>query len=220
MLPGTVKELLEDAAKRTSGNHVVIPIRKLISYWGAKRRGYWIVDQIERELDQYKLATYPPFNVGWIDGDVELVPVKDPQKESSRISDYSSPKAAEGANRAPPQASLKVGTLSSANMGVISVKMDDNLETVQTLIRPPPGAPARSPGRSPAGNTGTCPGSRHHGRSPRRTPRRTPPRMYVAAHPASRHTQPVGTRAVLPALIDDRLPDVEEHRLDPRHTAS
>jgi hypothetical protein len=65
VLPDTVKELLEEAAKRTPDNHFVISIRKLISYWGAKRRGYWIVDQIERELDQYKLTTYPPFNEGF-----------------------------------------------------------------------------------------------------------------------------------------------------------
>lgn len=134
MLPDTVKELLEDAAKRAPDNHVVISIRKLISYWDAKRRGYWIVDQIERELGQYKLKTHPPLNEGWIDSDVELVPVRDSQRASPQILDNSSPRVVEETNRALPQASLKVGILSSANMGVILVKMDDDLETAQTLM--------------------------------------------------------------------------------------
>jgi hypothetical protein len=75
MLPENDKEkLLEDASGRLPGNYVTISIRDLISLWGAKRRGYLIVDDIERDLKRYKITTYPPFDQGWIDSQIELIP--------------------------------------------------------------------------------------------------------------------------------------------------
>jgi hypothetical protein len=74
-LGGKVRnDFLKDAAGKGSDDHVRISIRDLIAHWGAKRRGYWIVDQIRRDLKKAGLTTVPPFTDGWIDNWVTLVP--------------------------------------------------------------------------------------------------------------------------------------------------
>ncbi len=135
MLPYQNKEeLLEDAAARAVDNHVTISIRDLISHWGAKRRGYLLVDEIEWDLKRYKLTTYPPFNQGWIDANVELIPRGGVQEDRAKVGEGQNTETTEGANSALPQVSLQVGSLSSANKVVARVNPDDNLETAQSKM--------------------------------------------------------------------------------------
>ena len=44
------KKFLDDAAGRAPGDEVSITVRKLIDYWNAERRGYWIRKQVEKDL--------------------------------------------------------------------------------------------------------------------------------------------------------------------------
>ncbi|HEY2129613.1 MAG TPA: hypothetical protein VGH77_20755 [Streptosporangiaceae bacterium] len=130
VLPGTREELLKLAATRASGNPVTLSIRRLLDYWGAKRRGYWITDEITRDLTAARLATRPPFTEGWIDSLISLIPIASgmPKPDGSALPSI------EAAATAGVQVSLRVNSLASANAGVESVRLDDTLERAQALM--------------------------------------------------------------------------------------
>lgn len=71
------KTFLDDAAALEPGNEVSITVRKLIAYWNAERRGYWIRKQVEKNLAERGLRTVPSFVDGWIDNTVRLIPLRD-----------------------------------------------------------------------------------------------------------------------------------------------
>lgn len=68
----TKTELLKDAAGRQPGDEVTLTIREFIHHWGAQRRGFWYVRQINADLKKYDLVTKPPFEEGWIDNTIRL----------------------------------------------------------------------------------------------------------------------------------------------------
>lgn len=121
VLPSTREELLKLAATRASGNPVTLSIRRLLDYWGAKRRGYWITDEITRDLTAARLATRPPFTEGWIDSLISLIPIASEMAQP----DGSALPSIEAAATAGVQVSLRVNSLASANAGVESVRLDD-----------------------------------------------------------------------------------------------
>lgn len=49
-----------------------ITVRKLLEWFGAQRRGYWIVDEIRATLDEAGVATIPDFESAHIDSLVEF----------------------------------------------------------------------------------------------------------------------------------------------------
>ncbi|MET9226759.1 CBS domain-containing protein [Lentzea sp. NPDC003310] len=124
-------EFLKDAASRALNDRVRLTVRQLLAHWGAKRRGYWIVEQIERELKEAGLTTTPEFTDCWIDNEVTLVPISvtkqlapvSPSLESTEITDH-----------ALPDVALRVDNLPSANISVISVAPDSSLATAQSLM--------------------------------------------------------------------------------------
>jgi restriction system protein len=129
-LPGSRQELLKLAAERAPDDPVRLPIRRLLRYWGAKRRGYLITDEIKQDLAAAKLDTHPPFTDGWIDSYITLVPVKTGASTPDEL-----PAPAIGAVAAlPVQVSLRVNSLASANAGLVSVRLDDTLERAQALM--------------------------------------------------------------------------------------
>src|SRR3984885_3397638 len=129
-LPTERKELLEFAAQRAAGSPVKLPIRILLQYWNAKRRGYLITEEIRNDLAATGLATYPPFTEGWIDSFVTLVPIASTVIEPNGLVAPSSDVAVVSS----VQVSLRVNSLASANARVESVRLDDSLERAQTLM--------------------------------------------------------------------------------------
>jgi CBS domain-containing protein len=127
-------EFLEDAAKRAPTDPVEISIRDLIRYWGAQRRGYWIVEEVQRDLKKVRLTTEPPFTEGWIDITVKLVPVARKAAAGTRKASSSSEASAAGGDDVLPDASLRIGSLPSANLGVTSISPSHTLETAQSLM--------------------------------------------------------------------------------------
>jgi restriction system protein len=125
----SVDDFLKDAAKREPGNEVKISIRDLLSYWNAKRRGYWIVGQIKADLRKAGLTTDPPFTDGWIDNVVALVPARKPKQAAPASQDI-----VDATDLSLPEVSLTVGSLPSANLGVTSVSPQDSLEHAQSLM--------------------------------------------------------------------------------------
>jgi restriction system protein len=127
--PKTREELLQRAASRPPDDPMKISIRELLQYWDAKRRGYWITEEIKRDLDAAGLDTVPSFTEGWIDTIVALVPI------THHVSDSDDAVGIESATvNAPAQVSLRIGSLASANVGVESVRLDDTLERAQALM--------------------------------------------------------------------------------------
>ena len=49
-----------------------VTVRTFLSWFGAERRGWWVVTLIERELSKYGLQTEPHFNAAYIDGLIEF----------------------------------------------------------------------------------------------------------------------------------------------------
>lgn len=125
-------ELLSDAANREAGNNMEISVRELLTYWGARRRGLLIVEQIQQDLAAHGLTTHPPFTEGWIDNTVTLLPVR--RRESGRDRYDAEISSQERTESTLPQVSLLVGNLESANRTVCSVTPDDSLERAQTLM--------------------------------------------------------------------------------------
>ena len=71
------ERFLNDAAGRAKGEEVELTIRKLIAYWNAERRGYWIRTQVERDLAAHELIARPSFADGWVDNTVRLIPIRE-----------------------------------------------------------------------------------------------------------------------------------------------
>ncbi len=129
-LPGGREELLKLAVECTPGNPVRLSIRRLLQYWGAKRRGYLITEDIRRDLAAAGLATNPPFTEGWIDSLTTLVPIASAMPEQDGLATLSIDSALTPA----VQVSLRVNSLASANAGVEWVRPDDTLERAQALM--------------------------------------------------------------------------------------
>lgn len=127
---------LRDAAGRAqSGDPIELSIRDLLHRWGAKRRGYWVVWSIERELEAAGLRTEPPFQNGWIDEWVSLVPIESgkegPQPGGEAGTDADDP----GSDVVESdEVGLRIGSLQSAGGGVCSVTPQNKLVTAQSLM--------------------------------------------------------------------------------------
>lgn len=128
-LPKTRDELFNQAGSRSAGNPTRLSIRRLLQYWDAKRRGYWITEEIKRDLATARLTTVPPFTEGWIDTIIEVIPIGDQAPDSEESAPIETT-----AVTVPAQVSLRVSSLASANAGVESVRLDDTLERAQALM--------------------------------------------------------------------------------------
>jgi len=126
---------LADAAGRRPPNLVSLTVRELLHKWHARRRGYWIVENIQQDLAKYGLTTHPDFTEGWIDNTVTLIPptinelVDDEEPTTTSVEDE-----AETEDRSTPDVSLQVSSLKSANTGVVAVSPQDTLEKAQSLM--------------------------------------------------------------------------------------
>ncbi len=129
-LPSTRDALLIEAASRNSTNSVELTIRELLSFWGAKRRGDVITEEIKGDLTAANLTTTPSFTDGWIDTRIALVPFVRATPATSQLI----PGDEKESTTPPAQVSLRVRSLQSANAGVVSVRLDDSLERVQSLM--------------------------------------------------------------------------------------
>jgi CBS domain-containing protein len=92
-------------------------VRSILSWFGAERRGRWVVATVRTALDHYGLMTAPDIEYAWIDASVRFT-----KKQN-----------AEGfAPENDP--TFRVGRLDAANKTVVSVKPDDTREHAVTLM--------------------------------------------------------------------------------------
>lgn len=128
------ERFLVEAAARPPGDEFVLSIREFISKWGAQRRGYWWVQEINDDLARHKLTTMPPFEVGYIDNQVRilhLVTQARAETANAVASDATESGPSVGQLEEP---SLSVSTIESASKGVKSVSRDDSLAKAQSLM--------------------------------------------------------------------------------------
>lgn len=122
-------EFLERAAQQAHGSAVSLTVRELLAFWGAKRRGIWVVDRVRRDLEEHERTTDPDFTSAWIDSTITLISqtghTHSPDLEAET-------EIVEGMDRALPDIEMRVGQIRSANVAVVSLSRDDSLEKART----------------------------------------------------------------------------------------
>jgi CBS domain-containing protein len=113
--------MLADAGQRAATDPVVLTIRELIGYWGARGRGSRVVAQIHRDLARAGLQTDPGFEGGYIDNSIRLVPARDAVAQGEPV--------AEG-----NEAFLRVDSLKCATQGLEMVPLDAPISNAMTVM--------------------------------------------------------------------------------------
>jgi CBS domain protein len=117
-------------------------VRTLLSWFGAQRRGLWVVGSVRDALREVKLDTKPDFEVVYIDSEVELIPIEEvsdiPQFEGASTtefqqadSDGADPTITTGAAKDPVP---RIGMLAAANQKATSICRDAEVSEAITLM--------------------------------------------------------------------------------------
>jgi predicted transcriptional regulator len=138
-------ERLKQVAQRTrEGNNETATIREILSWFGAYRRGYWIVEEVRAALKKVGLITVPDFEAGYIDGEVQFklaAPPEPlhPQQNSTESVEVASPaeeSPTPGTESAPVYSdpTYRISRFTATNRPVIFVAPDAKLEQAVTLM--------------------------------------------------------------------------------------
>lgn len=124
-----------------------ISVRQLLSWFGAQRRGSYVVQTIRAELKRLGMDTVPDFNDIWIDSELKfaLCPPKSETKSSVLAGEQSNSTSIdhelEQSVPVPPfvggiatDPTYKIGKLEAANKKVVSVTPNQSLEQAITLM--------------------------------------------------------------------------------------
>jgi len=123
----------------------LVPVRRLLSWFHAQRRGFYVVQYIRSRLRALGVATDPDFDSVWIDSEIRLVPV---DSESSPVSGHAAmiesddqlsataivatPATMVGGGLDDP--TYRIGKLEAANRGVVSVTPTQTTDQAVTLM--------------------------------------------------------------------------------------
>jgi hypothetical protein len=108
-----------------------VTVREFLSWFGAERRGYWIVASIRDRLNEYGLQTQPDFESAFIDSPIQFVRA---EQKSKKPIDAGS--AEPEPNTSGPYADPKyrVSRLAAANRAPISIAPTAPLQEAITLM--------------------------------------------------------------------------------------
>ena len=113
--PRDRKARLAEAHSRAENRPESVYVRDLMSWFGASRRGYKVVDRMRAELRRAGLKTEPDFASAHIDSKVRLV-LRQPTGADEQDSVEE------------PDVQLRVSSLASASSGVVSVAPNEAIE--------------------------------------------------------------------------------------------
>jgi CBS domain-containing protein len=161
----TVKARLQEISDRLEAGGTVHPItvRELLGWFGARRRGRNVVEEVRQTLYDNNLHTEPDFPYAYFDGPVELrLGKRERDEESELIEDFTElfdlPESAEQSDRKQDSSSsaeilafprntdasedrfvtkdptYRIGKLTAANTPPVSVKPNDSLATAITIM--------------------------------------------------------------------------------------
>jgi CBS domain-containing protein len=123
-----------------------VTTREFLSWFGAQRRGYFIVRSIRRELENAGLQTVPDFESNYIDSPLDLCRVASTEADLSfsklDATATTSKESTEAQADAPSTNSewvrkdptYRISKLGPANQTVVSVKPDSTLAEVSALL--------------------------------------------------------------------------------------
>jgi predicted transcriptional regulator len=135
------KERLEQIASDIKGGKPVAPVtvRSFLAWFGAQRRGYYIVHNIRGALRKAGLITRPDFESAYIDSLINfaLIPPPGPKKAASAAQNEQVDAvvaAIESTETAAEDPTYRVSKLAAANQKVLSVKPDASIQELITLL--------------------------------------------------------------------------------------
>jgi CBS domain-containing protein len=120
-----------------------VTVRSLLSWFGAQRRGNWIVHEIRKALKKHQLTTEPDFEAVFIDSEIQFHLT--PTKSSTRRSGTSTAPVSGGVDAGQEAASERdagvdndpthrIGKLRAANRPPVSVPPDAPLTKATSLM--------------------------------------------------------------------------------------
>jgi CBS domain-containing protein len=109
------KQLQEMVDRVERGEAADATVRKLLRWFGAERRGVWVIERVRGGLKEAKLQTAPDFESAWIDQAIVFRSTKESKKLPQDL--------------AKPLADFvpKLGNLKAAQRPVVRVSRDDEL---------------------------------------------------------------------------------------------
>jgi len=148
----TVSDRLKDIAQQIRDSKSVPPqtAREFLSWFGAQRRGYWVVQNIRRELSNARLRTEPDFESAYIDSSIEfkLEPESSqeqkitPDAATATVSVYNPSVSVSDSISVSDTAELsiyadptyRISKLEAANKKPVSVTPNDTLQEAVTIM--------------------------------------------------------------------------------------
>jgi predicted transcriptional regulator len=146
-VPDVPDELREIILKLRRGESVTpITVRQLLGYFGAKRRGIYVIEMILDTLNEAGVKTEPDFRELWIEAPIELVRVPSTNAVSAGEIGSSPPSTSGVTEHATTvgavtvgevglsDPTLKIRVLDAANRGVVGVKPDEPISLAITRM--------------------------------------------------------------------------------------
>lgn len=144
---GTRNEHLFDVSERVKNGELSITatVRELLSWFGASRRGYWIVERIREDLQKVGLVTDPDFESAYLDSKITFMPINTVSTLPSSVlvgnleATVSGTSIMTGVLSTIPSSAFadptyRLSKLAAANFQPISVKPDATLQEAVTLM--------------------------------------------------------------------------------------
>lgn len=115
-----------------------ITVREFLGWFGAERRGYWVIERVRRALEKAGLKTEPDFEAVYLDSRFRFAQVP-PSASTVSTKTSSLPPALESPPQVSPLAAItdptsRISRLAAANSGVVSVAPDATLAEAITLM--------------------------------------------------------------------------------------
>ena len=109
-----------------------LTIRELLEVFGARRRGTWVVEEIQTSLDDHGIVTMPSFENGPIDTEIVLRP--DPRRDVAGLPERGDDLDLEVPTSAPSTATARFSDLPTADAGVTAVASTATVREAQSVM--------------------------------------------------------------------------------------
>lgn len=111
-----------------------VTVRALLAWFGAQRRGVWVVSYIRSTLRKHNLETRPDFEGTYIDGFVEFARAEQHGPAEAGEPVTGSEEGAPTADHMPADPTYRIGKLRSANTTPTSVKPQQTIKEAITIM--------------------------------------------------------------------------------------